>query len=167
MTYTISCIGFWTFIPELDQLESCYLVLKHSVKTLVGIALQLYWPIFDQGHNLLSISHIGFQTSIIEWNLTDLDTWHTDASCQNLGYNCSPTSLTYIWPQSWPAFFQLHWFLDSHSWIEPAEILLLGTLMYPINILLGIVHKVSWSIFGLGYDRLCFSRIGFRTLISE
>ncbi len=74
--------------------------------TLLRIAHKFPWPIFELGHDLLSLSCIGLQTLIHEWNQLRCF-WHTDASYQSLPWNCSLTALTYIWPRSWPTSFSL------------------------------------------------------------
>ncbi len=80
-------------------------------------------------------------------------------------WDCSLTSLTYVWPRSWPTFCQFYWFPDYNSRMEPARILILGILMHSTMVWLGIVHRLLWPILDLGHDLLSVSHIGFQTLI--
>ncbi len=59
----------WTLIPEWNQFKILLLfIMVHPIMFLVCIAHQHPWPIFDLGHDLLSISCIGFWTPIPKWN---------------------------------------------------------------------------------------------------
>lgn len=72
--------------------------------------------IFDLGYGLHFCSVALVSRLIPEWN----QLW----SCYIL-HLCillrSCLWLTYIWSRSWFTFYQSHWFLDSHSRIEPVS----------------------------------------------
>ncbi len=91
---------FWMAPARIFMLGT----LMHSITTLLEIAHWWPWPIFDLGHDLLSISCIGFCNLISEWN--QLGSWY-------LAHWCS------LWLPC--------------SWMEPARILILGTLMHPLT----------------------------------
>ncbi len=79
---SVNGIGFRTIIPEPNQLWPCCLTMMHHIKTLLGITpstsltytwlgYNLYsvigmyfWTLIpvDLGHDLLSFSHLDFQT---------------------------------------------------------------------------------------------------------
>ncbi len=67
---TMSLTYIWT--QSFSWMEPVRILLlgtlMHHVKTVVGSARQRPWPIFDLGHDLISINYIDFWTSIPEWN---------------------------------------------------------------------------------------------------
>ncbi len=74
---------------------------------------------------------------------------------------------TYIWPRSWPTFYPSHIGLKNHSGMQPARILIHGTLMQPVKTWLGFAHWLPWPIFDLGHDLLSISQIVFWTLMKQ
>ncbi len=52
---------------------------KHILRKLQRIFGIAHWPMFDLGHGLLSVSSIGFQTIIPEWN--QLGSWYLAYWC--------------------------------------------------------------------------------------
>ncbi len=129
-------------------------ILVHPVKIMVGIIHQFLWPIFVLGHDLLSITCIGFLTLIRECKQTRI-------LVHGILMHPIKTLLAIAHHLPWPIFDLGHDLLSfSHigfwilySCVEPARILIFGTLMHPISmLLLGIAHWLRWPIFDLGHD---------------
>ncbi len=125
--------------------------LMHPINTLLEITHQLILPIFDLGHDL-SICCISFQTLIPNWNqqgsCIHMGVGHIDASNQYHAWDYSSTTFAYIWPRSRP-FYLLYCFLDSHSWMEPAMILLDCPL---IHLWLGILTNLFDLVITFGHS---------------
>ncbi len=76
----------------------------NPIKTLLGVAHQLLWPIFDLPvcYGLYSISHIDSRLIPECKPVKNLLLGALMQHVNTLLRMCSPTSLTYIWPSLWP-----------------------------------------------------------------
>ena len=153
---------FWTKVARVLLIDK----MMHPMKWFLGIVHQPHWPIFDLGYDLYSIIYSGFQTLFPEQK--QLGSCYLAQWCI-LWRPCLEllANLTYIWPRLWCIFYHYILFHTVIPEWKAARIMLIGTMMHPINVLLGIVHQPHWPIFDLGYDLYSITHISFRTLISE